>query len=238
MKILAVDTSTVSGSVALLDGETLIAEWVLHSAQTHNRRLLKTVEYLLNQAGWNLGQVEGFAVTTGPGSFTGLRIGLTTVKTLAWSLKKPFFGVLSLDALAAPFGFSPLPVCTLLDARRDEFYCALHLPDGKGGVRRIGACEVMPRERVSEQIIEPTVFCGDGWLVAGDFLRKKLGDLAIGAPGFYHVIRASVVGEIARMKFLAGESEDPLTAVPLYVRLSEAEVRNPQNAHTAGVAGA
>jgi len=237
MKILAVDTSTVSGSVALLDGETLTAEWTLHSAQTHNRRLLKTVEFLLKEAGWNLDQVEGFAVTTGPGSFTGLRIGLTTVKTLAWTLKKPFVGISSLDALAAPFGFSSLPVCTLLDARRNELYCAFHLPAGKGGVRRVGACETISPERVPERILEPTVFCGDGWLLAGDFLREKLGDLAIGTPGIYHVIRASVVGEIARMRFLAGESDDPLTAVPLYVRASEAEVRNLRHALAAGTVG-
>lgn len=228
MKILAADTSTVSGSVALLDGETLTGEWVLHSAQTHNRRLLATVEFLLTQAGWRLGEVDGFAVTTGPGSFTGLRIGLTTVKTLAWTLKKPFIGISSLDVLAAPFGFASMPVSTLLDARKNELYFALYHPDGRGGVRRVGHYEAIPPEDVPGRITQPTIFCGDGWVLAGDLLRRRLGDLAVGAPGFCHAIRASVLGEMARKRLLAGESEDPMTAVPLYVRPSEAEMRNPK----------
>jgi tRNA threonylcarbamoyladenosine biosynthesis protein TsaB len=90
MKILAADTSTTSGSLALLEDESVIAEWTLRSAQTHNRRLLKAIDFLLEQAGWNLDDVDGFAVTTGPGSFTGLRIGLTTMKMLAWVKGKPY----------------------------------------------------------------------------------------------------------------------------------------------------
>lgn len=233
MKILAVDTSTASGSVALLDGETPVIEWALHSARTHNRRLLKTVDRLLGEVGWEPGGLDGFAVTTGPGSFTGLRIGLTTVKTLAWTLKKPFLGISSLDALAAPLGFASMPVCTILDARKNELYFALHMPDGRGGVQRVGDCEAIPPERLPERIHTPTLFCGDGWLLAGTFLGEKLGELAIGAPGYCHVIRAGVVGELARKKFLAGERDDPLTAVPLYVRPSEAEIKNPHPANHA-----
>ena len=85
MRILAADTSTASGSLALLDGENLTAEWTLRSAQTHNRRLLKSIDSLLREAGWDLETIDAFAVACGPGSFTGLRIGMTTMKVLAWT---------------------------------------------------------------------------------------------------------------------------------------------------------
>ena len=136
MKILAVDVSTSSGSVALLDEMELKAEWSLQSARTHNRRLLKTIDLLLHQVDWTVQDLDGFAVTLGPGSFTGIRIGISTVKTLAWVLQKPYAGIPTLDALAAPLGFAALPVCTLLDARKKELYVAFYQPDGNGTCRR------------------------------------------------------------------------------------------------------
>ena len=103
MRILAADTSTASGSLALLDGENLTAEWTLRSAQTHNRRLLRSIDSLLREAGWDLETIDAFAVACGPGSFTGLRIGMTTMKVLAWTRGKLYADICSLDALALPF---------------------------------------------------------------------------------------------------------------------------------------
>jgi tRNA threonylcarbamoyladenosine biosynthesis protein TsaB len=227
MKILAVDTSTTSGSIALLDGVQVMAEWTLQSAQTHNRRLLKTVGQLLSELGWSFDHLDGFAVTTGPGSFTGLRIGLTTVKTLAWTARKPFAGVPSLEALAAPLGFAALPICPLVNARKNELYFALYEPDGRGGVRLQAPCLVDSAERIVKLISGPTIFCGDGWPLCEELFRKKLGALAVAAPAPFHVIRASHVGELARRRFLQQQAENPLTCVPLYVRPSEAEIHHP-----------
>lgn len=227
MKILAVDTSTSSGSVALLDDARVMGEWSLQAALTHNRRLLGRVDFLLREVGWEFEQLEGLAATLGPGSFTGLRIGLTTIKTLAWSSGKLFVGIPSLDALAAPFSFASLPVCTLIDARKKEVYCAIYRPDAGGGLSRKTPYQAIAPERVIEQIKEPTLFCGDGWLLYRDLLAGELGGLAIAAPAPCNIIRASFVGELARLKFLAGEAQDPMTSVPLYVRPSEAEINNP-----------
>ena len=229
MKILAVDTSTASGSIALMDGSYLKAEWILQSSLTHNRMLLKNIDFLLTQAGWTLSRVEGFAVTTGPGSFTGIRIGLTTMKTLAWTLNKPYVGIPSLDALAAPFCFSSLPVCSLIDARKNEVYASVYHPGrAAGGLHRRDDYQVLPPERVAEHIAGPTLFCGDGWLLYRDVLKERLGGKALEAPAPSHVVRASFVAELARVRFEAGESEDPMCSVPLYVRPSDAEIHHPR----------
>ena len=226
MKILAVDTSTASGSIALLNDMQIEAEWTLRSSETHNRRLLKTVDHILHEVGWELNEIGGLAVTTGPGSFTGVRIGLTTVKTLAWSLKVPFVGVPSLDALAAPLSFAGLPVCTVLDARKQEVYFAIFRPEGKGVQSRQGPYHVASPAAVRKEIDGPTILCGDGWLLYRDLLLKDLGSLAIEAPAPYHTIRAGFVGELARARILAGETDNPMTSAPLYVRPSEAELHH------------
>jgi tRNA threonylcarbamoyladenosine biosynthesis protein TsaB len=224
MKILAVDVSTSSGSVALLDEMELRAEWSLHSTRTHNRRLLKTIDLLLHQVDWTVRDVDGFAVTLGPGSFTGIRIGISTMKTLSWVLRKPYAGISTLDALAAPLGFAALPVCAVLDARRKELYVARYQPDGSGACRRISPYLVTSPEQVLREIRETTLFCGDGWLLHRDWFLSNLGDRAVELPPPFHTIRASSVAELARRKFLQGASDDPMSSVPLYVRPSEAEL--------------
>jgi tRNA threonylcarbamoyladenosine biosynthesis protein TsaB len=229
MKILAVDTATASGSIALLEDTRLMAEWTLHSAQTHNRRLLKHIDLFLKDLGWTLDQLDGFAVTIGPGSFTGLRIGVTTIKTLAWALGKPFVGISSLDALAAPFGYASYPVCALIDARKGEIYHAFYHPDGKGHIRLLAPFQVDSPERIVEKIQGPTLFCGDGWPLCRKLFESKLGDRAVPASGSYHSIRAGHLGELARKRLQEQSGEDPMTCVPLYVRASEAEIRHPQS---------
>lgn len=231
MKILAADTSTTTGSVALLEGARLVCEWTLLSTQTHNRRLLQTIDECLRAAGWTVEDVDLFAVTTGPGSFTGLRIGLTTVKTLAWALRKPFVGVPSVDALAAPLGHATLPVYPLIDAHRKEVFWAPFVPDGRGGMRRTGPYAVSPIETVIARVNGRGLFCGDGWLAYCDVLQKHLGEWAHGASAVYHCIRAGFVGELAARRFEGGSVDDAMVSVPLYVRPSEAELKSP-NLHS------
>jgi tRNA threonylcarbamoyladenosine biosynthesis protein TsaB len=224
MKILAVDTSTSAGSVAIVDGLRVLAECNLESARTHNRRLLKTVENLLNYLGWTLDDLDGLAVTLGPGSFTGIRIGISTMKTLAWALDKPYVGIPTLDALAAPLHFASFPVCPVLDARKKEVYAAFYHPDGQGLCRRVSPYQVLPPRNLLLQVQTPTLFCGDGWLQYRDTFRKELGDLAMELSGPHHLVRASFVAELARQRFAQGLSDDPVTSVPIYVRPSEAEI--------------
>jgi tRNA threonylcarbamoyladenosine biosynthesis protein TsaB len=228
MRILAADTSTASGSIALLDGERILLEWVLVASQTHNRRLLKSVDDVLRTVGWNLGDVNAFAVTLGPGSFTGLRIGLTTIKTLAWASGKPFIGIPSLDVLAAALSHSSTPICPLIDAHKKEVYGCLYRSDSAGDVHPVASYRAMPVAAVGDLVRERTLFCGDGWLLYGKVLQELLGSLAVGAAAPFHLIRAGVLGELARKRLERGDADDPVTTVPLYVRPSEAELKHPQ----------
>ncbi len=227
MKILAVDTSTMSGSLALLDDEHITAEWTLRSAQTHNRRLLKAVDFLLREAGTDLASIDAFAVASGPGSFTGLRIGMTTIKLLAWTSGKLYAAVPTLDALAFPFSFSAYPVCPLIDARKGEVYCGIYRPDGKGNLTLTGPYAALAPTDLAKIVTEPTILFGDGWLTYRNRLRKSLGSLALEAPASFNLIRAGVVGELARRRFLRGDSDSPEQSIPLYVRPSEAEIHYP-----------
>lgn len=231
MRILAADTSTMSGSLALLDDENLKAEWTLTSGKTHNRRLLKSIDSLLREAGWEMETIDAFAVAGGPGSFTGLRIGMTTMKMLAWAGSKLYASICSLDALALPLSFSAHPICTLLDARKSEVYWALFRPDGKGGLSLEIQYAAMSPSRLAETLIskisEPIVFCGDGWTAYRNVLRRKLGDLVLEPPSHFHIIRAASIGELAARRFTKGESDDPRLSAPMYLRPSEAEIHFP-----------
>ena len=230
MRILAADTCTSSGSIAFLDGEQTVLEWTLLTAQTHNRRLLKTIHSLLHEAGWTLDDIDAFAVTRGPGSFTGLRIGLTTLKTLAWALGKPFIAVTSLEALAAPFALGSLPVCSLLDAQKQQVYWGRFLPDGKGSMSLTDPYEVLAAKALTERISARTIFCGNGWMTYGELLKRELGELAVAAPSPFHLIRASFVAQIAASRLSGGQADDPASSVPLYIRPSEAELHCPRPA--------
>lgn len=126
MRILAVDTTTPSGSVALLENERLLGEFCLESPETHSARLFRAIDALLEAAGLGVGEVDGFAVAAGPGSFTGIRIGLSAVKSLAFASGKPVAPVSTLLALAMkPAAEGARLVCPLLDAKKEEIYAAL-----------------------------------------------------------------------------------------------------------------
>jgi tRNA threonylcarbamoyladenosine biosynthesis protein TsaB len=114
-----------------------------------------------------------------------------------------------------------------MDARKKEVFFGIYHSDKNGEPARMGEMRVMKPEKLAEVIREPTIFCGDGWPVYQDVLQTKLGALAVPAPAPCHVLRASFVADLARKKFLAGEKDDPLTCVPLYVRPSEAEINYP-----------
>ena len=221
----------MSGSIALLEDGALTAELTLSSARTHNRRLLKAIDRLLEEAGWELESIDALATAAGPGSFTGLRIGMTTMKVLAWTLRKPYASIRTLDALALPFSFSAHPVCTLLDARKDEVYFALFRPDAKGGLNlEIPYGASSPSQLVTilaSRCSEPVIFCGDGFTAYASIWKEKLPELVIEPPPFFHIIRAASIGELAARRFARGESDDPRSSAPFYLRASEAEINYP-----------
>lgn len=221
----------MSGSIAFLDGGNLAAEWTLGAAKTHNKRLLKSIEWLLGEVGWELESIDAFAAAAGPGSFTGLRIGMTSIKVVAWTLGKPYASICSLDALALPFCFSAHRICALIDARKNEVYYAVYRPDTLGGLRlEIPYGAVSPSQlakTLASSPGEPTIFCGDGFAPYKDVFKERLGELAVEPPPSFHILRAACVAELAARRFAVGDSDDVKSSAPFYLRPSEAEINYP-----------
>src|SRR5262245_38956907 len=154
MRVLAIDTSTLAGGVALVDGDRTVAEYVLDIRLTHSERLMPTVERVMSDAGWSPGDLSGLAVAIGPGSFTGLRIGVSAVKGLALALDLPIAAVPTLDALAAGIPAPALAVCPVIIARRDEVYACLYRWDGSAMRREWDYLALSPRE-LADRLREP-----------------------------------------------------------------------------------
>ena len=225
MRLLGIDTSSQTGSVAVLEGDTVLAEAAVTSAQTHSRRLMSAIDATLEMAGLTIAECEGFAVTIGPGSFTGLRIGISTIKGLGFATKKPVTGVSVLDALAYQFPSFPHLVCPVLDARKGQIYTSLYECNGHMKWKRlVDDCAVEPRQWL-KQIQRFCLFIGDGATVYGDIIRETLGSFAYFAPPYLNRVRASVVAYIGMRQILNGKVADVARLVPNYIRKSDAEIK-------------
>jgi len=225
LKILAVDTATHTGSAALTDNGAVLAEYSLFSKETHSRRLLQAVEHLLAQTGLALNDIDGLAVTIGPGSFTGIRLGLATFKGLALATGKPVVGISTMDALAANFPVADRPVFPVIDARKGEVFTAAYYPNEEGRLIKTSPDLALSPQALVARIEERVILVGDGARSYGEFFEKELGDKAFFASGPFSFIRASNVAFLAAEKFKAGEQADIVTMVPAYIRPSEAELK-------------
>ncbi len=230
--VLAIDTSTASGSVALFDGDILIAERTVGEVGVHADWLMCAVASLLEGARVSINELSLLALSHGPGSFTGLRIGVSTIKGLAWAAGLPVAGVSTLEALAYNARYSNLPVCPVLDARKKEVYAALYgfsggspqaiIPDS--ALTPAAFFEVMEREGYIDQ---PVIFLGNGLRVYSEVIKKKV-KKAIFAPSYLWHVRASNIAVIVRMRGLKGAS--PRDSAPVYYRKSEAELKRRKGA--------
>ncbi|QSV44798.1 tRNA (adenosine(37)-N6)-threonylcarbamoyltransferase complex dimerization subunit type 1 TsaB [Geobacter benzoatilyticus] len=222
MKLLTVDTSTSTCSVALTIDGRLAAESLFDTERTLSERLLASVDAVLRDSGICLDDLDGFGVSLGPGSFTGVRIGVSTVKGFSLATGKPVAGFSSLSMLAMNFPACSLPLCTLFDARKKEVYAALYrcgaLPE------QIIADRVISPERFLGLIEGPALFAGNGALKYRALIEETLGDRAVFAPDHCHQPRAAAGAVLALEAFRAGGLL-PLPALnPTYIRPSEAEL--------------
>jgi tRNA threonylcarbamoyladenosine biosynthesis protein TsaB len=227
MKVLAIDTSTMLGGVAIMDDlQGLVVETRLNVKSTHSERLMTTIDYALKQSGYAISDMDIFAVATGPGSFTGLRIGLSTVKGFSYATGKPIVSVPTLEALAQNCPFCRYPVCTMLDARKKEVYIALFEWKNEGLVRLISEMSVKidkALERINEH--DKVVFTGDGVILYKNEIVSLMGERAVFASPEKMVPSPANVACIGVQKALRGEFSEPVNLVPFYIRRSEAEIK-------------
>jgi tRNA threonylcarbamoyladenosine biosynthesis protein TsaB len=217
MRLLAVETSTLAGGVALLDGDRLVGEYLLDVGITHSERLMVAVDRVLGDAGWRVRDLEALAVAIGPGSFTGLRIGLGTVKGLAVATGLPIAAVPTLDAMAAGLPFAALPVCPVIGARKGEVYASRYRWDGDRMRREWEYLAITPDE-LAARLDEPSILVGGG---AGA-VRSPLARLA---PPARRLPSPGSVAQLGHERLRRGESVPAADLVPLYLRPSEAELR-------------
>jgi len=223
MKLLAVESATLSGGVALLDRDRLLGEITLNIAITHSERLMSAVDRLLTDCGLAPADLDGLAVSVGPGSFTGLRVGIATVKALAMALDLPVAAVPTLDALASRLPFADAPVCPILDARKGEVYLSLYRWRDGGMVREWDYL-ALPPELAAARLDTPVILQGDGIEACRPWL-ERLGAEARVAPAAQRMPSAASVAVLGRAVLSAGEGIGADSLAPLYLRPSEAELK-------------
>jgi tRNA threonylcarbamoyladenosine biosynthesis protein TsaB len=217
MRLLAVESSSLAGGVALLDDERLIAEYVLDVSVTHSERLMAAVDHVLSDARWTAHALDALAVAVGPGSFTGLRIAVATVKGLALALGLPIAAVPTLDAMAAALPWAALPVCPVLDARKGEVYTSLYRWVDGTLCRQWDYLALAP-DALAERLTEPVLVIGDG----ASAIRSPH---ARPVPAPARVPSPACVGALGLERLRRGDTVPATALAPLYLRPSEAELK-------------
>ena len=216
MLILALDSSAVAGSVALCDGERLLCEYTVNLGNTHSETILPMVESILKLSGYTADDIDIFACSEGPGSFTGIRIGASTIKGLAFSTDKPCIGVSTLEALAYNLIGAEGIICPVMNARRAQVYNAIF----DGELNRITEDRAIAAADLAVELskYEKVYLCGDGVQVALDG-----GVNAIPATERLRHQSGYSVAQCALKKYLSGERTKDTELTPVYLRLPQAE---------------
>ncbi len=216
------------GGVAILDNDTLIAESLINVKIAHSERLMPEIDHMLKRSNLNMYDIDVFAISIGPGSFTGLRVGLSAVKGLVYATGKKLVSVSTLEAFAWNLPFSKYQVCPVLDARKKEVYAAIfrwNRISPESGFESVMNERVIKIEQLLETIYEPTIFLGEGAVIYKGDIEKKAGDLAVFGQPQNMVPYSSRVAYLGMLKAKKGEYDDPASLVPRYLRKSEAEIK-------------
>ena len=239
MKFLGIDTSSVRASVAIVDNGRVLSE-TCHRPQTpnalgkvgsrnnHAEILISLIESSLKAVGLSLGDILGYSVAIGPGSFTGLRIGLSTAKGLTYGSGTPIFGVSTLHAYAARVqGFSGI-ICAILDAQKKEVYAAVFRLR-EGSLERLNEDAVMSFETLTQQLYglpapEPILVTGSGVAQYGEALAKSLGNRVCLSDDTTMPTVAAAVALLGEAQSACGATSIPVSMTPRYLRSPEAEV--------------
>ncbi|MEQ8198077.1 MAG: tRNA (adenosine(37)-N6)-threonylcarbamoyltransferase complex dimerization subunit type 1 TsaB [Clostridiaceae bacterium] len=224
MKILSIDSSTAVATVALLDDNKVLGEYNLNDKKQHSVLLMPMADKLLKDNGMKAQNLDGFVISAGPGSFTGLRIGLATIKGMSLGLNKPYISVSNLDGLAYNVVTFRGIICPVIDALRGNVYAAVYKSDGEKLEKLCDDC-IISLEELGEELKsyeEPVIFIGDGTIKYENEL-KVLRDNVIFPPKHLNYTRAASLGELGIQRLLKGERDDINNSAPVYLRKSQAE---------------
>jgi tRNA threonylcarbamoyladenosine biosynthesis protein TsaB len=222
VKILHLDTATTVFSIALSAGENVIAEFTGDAGPATSAKIPGHIQSLLKHASLEINDLDAFAVTVGPGSFTGVRVGIALVKGLAYSTGRPIIALSALELLALNAENSTIPVCTMFDARRCEVYSALYRFDN--GMQFLRPELAITPAQLLDELEGPVLFIGDGALRYRELIVERLGSNAHFAEEHLHHPKASAGAAFALSRFSSGQTVTSLELSPSYLRLSEAEI--------------
>jgi len=225
MKILAIDSSGLVATVGLYSDGVMIAEYTTNFKKTHSQTLLPMIDEIVTMVGIELSELDAIAVSAGPGSFTGLRIGSSTAKGLGLVLNIPIISVPTVDGLAYNMCMSDKLICPIMDARRNQVYTELYEFEKE---HMITVKEQVPTgiEEIIEEINaigKPVVFLGDGVPVHREKIEQSMKVEYSFAPAHMALQRAGAVAVLAEQYYKAGRYEEAAEHKPVYLRLSQAE---------------
>lgn len=233
MRVLAIDTSTLVGGVTLLESGRILCDLRVQLSVSHGSHLLSLIHHALTFASMPLETIDLFAACQGPGSFTGLRIGLATIMGFGQALQRTVCGVDTLEALAMQAWGLSFQICPVLDARKGEVFGAAFRPSPEG-LQRVTPNLVMPPETFCANITEPTVLLGTGVEAYREIWEHHLGDLAIFPPPWLGLPCSVQVGVLASTQAHNQTGGLHAALIPTYGRASEAEV-NWSRQHISGL---
>ena len=224
MIVLSIDSATVSASCAILQDDKMLGEITFNNKKQHSIVLMPIVDRLLKGLQLSIADVDGFVVSKGPGSFTGLRIGAAVVKGLSQGTNKPFVAVSSLDALAFNMAYTDGIICPVLDALRGNVYTALYEFQGQELIK-CSDYMVISIAELTDLIKEKdnsVCFIGDALYKYKEEFSLNLPDAKF-APTHLNVVKASSLGELGMKLLLSGVTDDIFSFAPFYLRKCQAE---------------
>lgn len=223
MIILSLNTSTKQYSLALLENEALLGEYLLSSGSSHFRDLMPCLNDLLEKTRLTPGQLEAVSVAIGPGSFTGIRVGMAVAKGLSQGLGIPIVGVSTLSALASQIHYAREDICPLVTSRKGEVFAALFRRDSCNHLTRIEKDVSLKLADLPALIKRKTIIIGNDFIAQGRLIKQYAGEKALLAPPNLWNLRASSIGALALQRLEHGDSDSVSELVPLYLR--DADIR-------------
>lgn len=223
MKILGLDTSTVTATCSVIEGDKLLGEYSLSQDMSHSEKLVPMIREIFDGLNMKIKDIDLYGVAIGPGSFTGLRIGVATVKSFAHLFDKPIVGVSTLEALAYNLPYNDI-VVPMIDARRNRVYTGIYTWDNEI-LKEVMAPDLLPIEKITDFLrnYKNIVVNGDGSLLHKEYLVKELKEKIRFATIGQNICRASSVAELAKLKYDKKEVHDYFTLAPDYLRESQAQ---------------